>query len=298
MAAPVSPPSIREAGSLPFPDKPAGAVDEDMPFDHIVVVMLENHSFDNLLGALARTRADVSGLTFDGEGKATNSNPGASGTPSEVTSLALANTAQAKHVSQSWRATHEQINGGAMDGFVKSVDSAEPMGYYTPEVLPFAYSVAGTLTLANRWFCSVPGPTYPNRRFLLAGTAFGGTVTGLSTLLDHPPVHGTIFDQLSAHHISWGNYFTDVPMTTVIPSIILKHADHHHLLGKFFHDCETGRLPAVSFVDPAVGALSSIAAAIRSLPSFVKDALRLLGANVQDIPPAETEEDPDDMYYG
>ena len=45
------------------------------------------------------------------------------------------------------------------------------MGYYTPEVLPFAYSLASAFTVGDRWFCSVPGPTYPNRRFLLAGTA-------------------------------------------------------------------------------------------------------------------------------
>jgi hypothetical protein len=42
---------------------------------------------------------------------------------------------------------------------------------------------AGGAPLGNRWFCSVPGPTYPNRHFLLAGTAYGGTVTGLGTLL-------------------------------------------------------------------------------------------------------------------
>ena len=59
-------------------------------------------------------------------------------------------------------------------------------------MLPFAYSLAENFTLANRWFCSVPGPTYPNRRFLLAGTAYGGTVTGPETLLDAPPPHGTI----------------------------------------------------------------------------------------------------------
>jgi phospholipase C len=289
---------IREAGSLPFPDRAVGTVNEQMPFDHIVVVMMENHSFDNLLGALPRTHAEVDGLTFDSAGKATNSNPGGRTTPPEVKAFPLLNTAQAKNLSQSWRATHEQINGGAMDGFVKSVGAQEPMGYYTPEVLPFAHSLASTFTLANRWFCSVPGPTYPNRRFVLAGTAYGGTVTGLGTLLDRPSPHGTIFDHLSDQHISWGNYFTDVPMTAVIPSIILEHADHHHLISRFFHDCQAGSLPAVSFVDPAIGALSSIASAVASLPSIVKDALMLLGANFQDIPPAETEEDPDDMYYG
>ena len=99
---------------------------------------------------------------------------------------------QTKHVTQSWKATHEQINGGAMDGFVRSASGARaPMGYYTPEVLPFAYSLASQFTIGDRWFCSMPGPTYPNRRFLLAGTAFGATVTAFETLLDPPGVRAT-----------------------------------------------------------------------------------------------------------
>jgi phospholipase C len=286
-----APSAAREAGSLPFPDRPIGTTNEQMPFDHIVVVMMENHSFDNLLGALPLTHPGVDGLTFDGAGAATNSNPGAGGTPAEVAAFALTNTAQAMNVTQSWKATHEQINGGAMDGFVRSSNANEPMGYYTPEVLPFAYSLASTFTLANRWFCSVPGPTYPNRRFLMAGTAWGGTVTDLAAVTDPPPPHGTIFDRLSEHHISWTNYFTDVPMTLTIPSIFLKHLDHHHLKSRFLHDCAAGTLPAVSFVDPGIGVLSSIAKAIDVLPEFVKHMLRAIG-------PAQTQEDPDDMYYG
>jgi phospholipase C len=292
------PSPTREAGSLPFPDKPIGTVNDDMPFDHVVVVMMENHSFDNLLGDLGRTNPAVDGLTFDSAGKATNSNPGGVRTPSEVTAYPLSNTAQAKHVSQGWKATHEQINGGAMDGFVRSADSTQPMGYYTPEVLPFAHSLANTFTVANRWFSSVPAPTYPNRRFLMAGTAFGGTVTDPRAILDPPPPHGTIFDHLSDRHISWANYFTDIPMTAVIPSIILKHLGHHHLIDRFLHDCQAGSLPAVSFVDPALGVFSPIASAVASLPSFVKDALKLLGADFQKLPRGETEEDPQDMYYG
>ena len=295
MEPPAAPPNTREAGSLPFPDKAVGTVNEEMPFDHIVVVMMENHSFDNLLGALPLTNPRVQGLTFDSAGKATNSNPGGAHKPPEVTAFPLADTAQPTNLSQSWKATHEQINGGAMDGFVKSVDAVEPMGYYTPEVLPFACSLAGTFTVANRWFSSMPGPTYPNRRFLLAGTAYGGTITGPQTLLDPPPPNGTIFDHLSAQHISWGNYFTELPMTAVIPHIVLKHLDHHHLISKFFHDCEAGSLPAVSFVDPALGQLRKMA---ESLPSIVKDALKLLGADIKALPPGQTEEDPADMYYG
>jgi len=293
MTAPTPvPPSPREAGSLPLPDKPVGTVNEEMPFDHIVVVMMENHSFDNLLGALPQKHPGVDGLTFNGAGQATNSNPAGPSNPSPVNAFPLPNTAQAKHLSQSWKATHEQINGGAMDGFVKSVDNQEPMGYYPPEVLPFAHSLASTFTLANRWFCSVPGPTYPNRRFLLAGTAFGGTTSDPATVLDTAPSNGTIFDRLSDNDISWGNYFTDIPMTSVILSNFLKHLTHHHLIEKFFRDCEAGSLPAVSFVDPGMGKLSSITSSIAGLPSSVKKILKMLG------PPPETEEDPDEMFYG
>jgi phospholipase C len=298
MSTGVIPPPARGAGSLPFPQIPAGTPNNQMPFDHLIVVMMENHSFDNLLGALSATRPEVDGLTFNTSGQAQNSNPGVNHMPAKVHSFPVPNTAQAKNVTQSWKATHEQIDGGAMDGFVRSSGAIEPMGYYTPEVLPFAYSLAETFALANRWFCSVPGPTYPNRRFLLAGTAFGGTTTGVSTLFDRPPPHGTIFDVMSSHHINWCDYFTDVPMTAVIPSIVAKHADHHAHIDKFFHDCQAGTLPAVSFVDPGVGAVSSIASTLASLPSPVKAILGVLGANFSDPTPGETEEDPQNMFFG
>jgi phospholipase C len=292
MATSLSP---REAGSLPFPDRPVGEPDTQMPFDHVVVVMMENHSFDNLLGALPLAHAGVDGLTFDSAGNPTNANPTTSGT--NIRSFALQSTEQKTFITQSWKAAHGQINGGAMDGFVRTAgDKNEPMGYYSAEVLPFAYSLASTFTVANRWFCSVPAPTYPNRRFLLAATAFGATVTNpLGAFAASPPPHGTIFDQLSDRHVSWGSYFTDVPMTAVIPSIIFKHLDHHHLISKFFHECEAGSLPAVSFVDPALGKLRSIVA---SLPSLVQEALKLLGVKVDELPQGGTEEDPQDMYYG
>src|SRR5579875_2546289 len=200
---------MRQPGSLPHPDQPAGTVDESMPFDHVVVVMMENHSFDNLLGALSRVgQPEADGLTFGADGTPTNANPGPDG---EVTAFAFPTTAQGPHVSQTWNATHEQIDGGRMDGFVRSVGSTQPMGYYPPEVVPFIHSLAGTFTVANRWFCSAPCQTVPNRRFLLAGTAYGAIATDLTTVLDGSPPNGTIFDHLGAHDISWRNYFTDLP---------------------------------------------------------------------------------------
>jgi phospholipase C len=268
-----------------------------MPFDHLVVVMMENHSLDNLLGALPLTRPDVDGLTFI-NGAATNSNPGGPQTSSVVTAFPLPSTAQGSDVSQTWKTSHEQINGGAMDGFVRTVNAEQPMGYYTPEVLPFAYSLASTFTLANRWFCSMPGPTYPNRRFLLAGTAYGTTITHGDPLVAASPPSGTIFDLLSHHQINWSDYFSDVPMSVVIGRNIVLHADHHHTIDRFFQSCRAGSLPAVSFVDPRIGVASRIGKPIVELPFPFNEFLKGIGADLNHTDPAETEEDPQDMYYG
>ncbi|HEX8714064.1 MAG TPA: alkaline phosphatase family protein, partial [Solirubrobacteraceae bacterium] len=72
--------AVRVPGSLPDPRRPAGTATEALPFDHIVVVMMENHSFDNLLGALPRFgQRKAHGLKFDHAGVALNSNPGPEG---------------------------------------------------------------------------------------------------------------------------------------------------------------------------------------------------------------------------
>src|SRR6202012_1853416 len=109
----------RQPGSLPFPALPAGTVNAAVPFDHLIVVMMENHSFDNLIGALSQTRPEVHGLTLPPAANP-SSNPGAAHMPATIAAFPLTTTAQAKNISQSWKATHEQINGGAMDGFVRS----------------------------------------------------------------------------------------------------------------------------------------------------------------------------------
>jgi phospholipase C len=129
----------------------------------------------------------------------------------------------------------------------------------------------------------------------MAGTAFGGTATNRDELLDafeKPPPNGTIFDRLSHHGISWANYyFTDIPMTLVLPRILAEHPLHHHPRSRFLEDCRAGTLPQVSFVDPGMGPLSSIANSIKELPPLVK-------AMFDRLDPGETQEDPDDMYYG
>jgi phospholipase C len=281
--------TTRAPDSLPNPRRPEGTPDESLPFDHVVVVMMENHSFDNLLGALSRSgQPKAHGLHFDAQGNARNWNPGPSG---KVRAYPFPTTAQAPSVSQSWNATHEQINGGKMDGFISSVDSIQPMGYWTEEVLPFAYSLARTFTLANRWFCSAPCQTYPNRRFLMAGTAYGDIATNSESLQDAPPPNGTIFDRLQANSITWRNYFTDLPQTAIIPSIIEKYPTNLATIAQFYTDCATGLLPSVSFVDPEFGVLSDIGEPLAKLP-----VLEPIGKTLETT--GGDQENPQDMSYG
>jgi phospholipase C len=281
--------ATRGPDSLPRPHHPAGSVDPTMPFDHIVVVMMENHSFDNLLGALSlQGQPAADGLTFV-DGAATDANPdGRGGT---VVAYPLTTTAQGPDVSQTWDDTHAQIHGGAMDGFVTSVGSDQPMSYYAPETLPFAYSFARTFTVANRWFCSAPCQTYPNRRFLMAGTAYGDIATDSASLEDAPPPNGTIFDRLNAYGISWRNYFTDLPQTAIIPSILETNFDKLAPIAQFHADCAAGTLPAVSFVDPEFGVVSDIGSPLAALP-----ILAPIAAGLQTV--GGDQEDPQDMYYG
>ncbi|HEY6793097.1 MAG TPA: alkaline phosphatase family protein [Kineosporiaceae bacterium] len=281
---------LRTPDSLPDPTRPAGTPTAALPFDHLVVVMMENHSFDNILGALPLVgRRAADGLTFDARGRALNTNPGPNG---PVRAFPFPSTAQGNGVSQQWRATHEQVNGGRMDGFVRSAGSTrQAMGYWTPQVLPFIYSLARTFTVADRWFGSAPCQTFPNRRFLLAGTAYGNISSTAASLSDPPPPNGTLFDRLHQHGITWKNYYSDVPQTAVIPSIARKYPGSLARIGQFSTDCASGRLPAVSLVDPQFGVVGDAGGLLQKAPG-----LRRLGGRLAAV--GQSEEIPQDLEHG
>ena len=199
--------SAIQPGERPQPSVPAGT-DLLPQIKHIVVLMMENHSYDNYLGMLS---GRGEGFPLDDDGAPAATNLDAEGSP--VRAHHLATTTQRDDVPcQSWHASQQQWNQGKMDGFVTSAQDVAPdadpavgMGYWSQEDLPFYYGLARAFPLADRWFSSCLGPTFPNRRFLIAGTA-NGLVDDLPFhLLDYPP-NGTIFDMLTRHDISWANY--------------------------------------------------------------------------------------------
>src|SRR3984885_939339 len=159
-------------GDRPDPSRPVGT-DMLPQIKHIIVLMMDNHSFDNYLGTLGRGE----GLPLGEDGTQDAENPDSAGPV--IRAHHPSSTVQASGVPcQSWCASHTQWADGKMNGFVTSTEQAAPegnkaaaMGYWTERDLPFYHALARTFPLADRWFSSCLGPTFPNRRFLLAGTA-------------------------------------------------------------------------------------------------------------------------------
>jgi phospholipase C len=174
----------RGPGSLPFPDRPAGS--DCLPgIDHIVVLLKENHSYDSYFGMLDRG----DGFTLGADGLPRNSNPDQRGQRVRVHHLSLPLN-PSFHLRQTWNDSHRQWDGGAMDGFVTTTDSDDPMGYLDGTDLPWYYGFARTYGIGDRYFSSCLAQTFPNRRFLQAATAVGLVSTAIPSPFAHPPGPG------------------------------------------------------------------------------------------------------------
>jgi phospholipase C len=241
-AATIPPPAHRlPPGSLPNPRLPAGT-DTVPQVEHIVVVMQENHSFDNYFGMLGRG----DGFALDRHGRPINANPDPNG--GYVRAFHESDTCQPGGVSQSWNASHIQLAGGRNDGFVRSYSGVWAMAYFDDQDIPFYYSLGKTFPVCDRYFSSVLAQTYPNRRFLLAGTAFGLISTDTSSITQDPP-NGTIVDRLNTHGISWKSYASNISTMYIIASVPQHNPANITTMAQFFADTAAGTLPAVSYVD-------------------------------------------------
>jgi phospholipase C len=250
--------TLRLPGSRPFPDLPVGT--DTMPgVEHIVVLMMENHSFDNFFGMLGRG----DGFRLNRNGLPTATNPYPNGQLQHA--FRMPTTCQLSGTpSQEWLASHSAYGNGRNDGFVSapisSVDSTivggVAMGYWTGDDLPFTYSLASTFPIGDRWFCSLLGQTDPNRRYLIAGTSAGMTDDGglSEALIPVPAPAGTVFNLLDNHGIGWENYVASYP-TGATPELFLANdlipeALHHTSLDDFFTAAANGALPPFSILDP------------------------------------------------
>ena len=236
---PVLPP-----GTRPFPRVPEGT--DMLPrIEHVVVVQMENHSFDDHFGVLGRG----DGFRIGHDGLPLDANPDTNG--NLIRAFHMPSTCQLhSHPGQNWNASHTAFDGGRNDGFVRA-SGPVAMGYWDGTDLPFYYALARTFPLCDRFFCSVLAQTYPNRRFLMAGTAAGIVSTTTAALTAPPPPNGTIFDRFASHGISWRNYFSDLPSAAIIIETLTKYGKTNFSpIAQFYTDAAAGNLPFFSLVDP------------------------------------------------
>ena len=177
------------AGNTP---RPSISRSPTTPIRHVLVAMQENRSFDHYYGYAPF--AETHGVPADYR------NPDGHGGFVKPHHLARLTSTD---ISHSWVDTHRERHAGAMDGFY-GTDGPNAMGYYTAADLPYYYSLIESSALCVNYYCSVLGPTYPNRLYLAAGTASGLTTNGLFGygVLAYP----CILDLLEDSGVSWKIY--------------------------------------------------------------------------------------------
>jgi phospholipase C len=209
---------------------------------HIVVVTMENRSFDHFLGWMHQADGRQAGLSYpDRNGVLRATHP-------------LAPDYQGcghPDPDHSYQGGRVEYDNGACNGWLRAGQNDDyAIGYYTAADLPFLSKAAPEWTTLARYFAPTMSSTYPNRMYLHAAqTDRIGDTLGISVL-------PTIWDRLLAKGISARYYYNDVPFLALWGPTYLPIA---FSFDDFLQDCASGKLPAVSYVDPRfLGEISGI----------------------------------------
>ena len=229
---------------------------------HLVVLMLENRSFDHMVGWLQSPQYRVDGL--DG----TQFNRDSTGEPVKVTDDANYSGDYDPDVAHDFDNVTEQIFGtkspapGApapMSGFVTSYGqvsgnvpkSHRVMKCFNPKKLPVLSTLAQQYALCTRWFSSVPGPTLPNRAYAHAATSVGHVDMTINWWKESK----TIYELLADNNNTAKIYYTDSTMALTFGGMLAAQ-DRYFVpdFNEFFHDCDHNNLPDYSFLEPRYNA--------------------------------------------
>ncbi|MGA9856593.1 MAG: alkaline phosphatase family protein, partial [Solirubrobacteraceae bacterium] len=211
----------------------------DLPIDTFVVLMMENRSFDHYLGWLPGADGRQAGLQF--------TNP--KGEKFATHRLNFTQSCGFEDPDHSWEGGRTELDGGRMDGFLRSASDVFSIGYYEEADVPFTPHAAKAFTTCDRFFCSLLGPTYPNREYMHAAQSYGmidNTLPTSSGSLGFPDT--TIFASLSAAGVSNRYFYTDLPISALWGTAGLQRSGQ---VQEYYERAAAGTLPALSFIDPA-----------------------------------------------
>jgi phospholipase C len=237
-------------------------IDNMDKIEHVVVLMLENRSFDHILGDLSLSggRGDVDGL----QPGMSNPDPFGGSAPIQAVTTEKFLT----DPTHSFEAVKEQLDfdGKQNQGFVmnyarlfptpakKKKLAPEIMHYQTSKTVPIYYLLAQEYAISDTWFCSVPSETWPNRIFTSAATT-QGRLTNRLHLYDLP----TIFSRLRDKNLEWACYNDQIPNMINIRHLAGEWLRSRHepdsrfrSMKQFEEDCAVGGkgLPQYSFIEP------------------------------------------------
>jgi phospholipase C len=232
------------------------------PIKHIILLALENHSFDQMLGSLKQLYPELEGVTPAAPNKNIDSD-GAVYLQEPTTERQM--PYDPHHEVPCVAEQLANGNGGFVQNFSKKypqsqhADRQYVMGYYPVGFLPGLHALAKEFTVCDHWFSSLPGPTWPNRFMMLTGTAMGRVNmpddgTHKADLAGYfQQTQDTIFDRMTDKAIHWKCYFHDIPQ-----SWALDHQRQPHNAARYFYFSEflkdaLGReedFPQFSLIEP------------------------------------------------
>jgi phospholipase C len=228
---------------------------------HVVVLMLENRSFDSMLGRLYPGDANYRGLTLREYNNHHNTGYGVWNDTEMLPSTA---TIPDPDPGELFTDMNTQLFGSPqrggtpadMSGFAQSYATQPGKGiyapsavmhYFTPDQVPVISALARTFGVCDQWHASAPCQTWPNRFFAHTGTALGCVNNKDFSI---PFTAPSIFGQLQAAGISWRVYFHDMPQSILLKDVWLHAVTHYRLFSQFLADAQSGNLPNYSFIEP------------------------------------------------
>jgi phospholipase C len=263
--------SLAAVGALPgsvqaaMAAAPAAGTLDDV--EHVVIFMQENRSFDHYFGTLKGVRGfgDRSRLRFPNNSDVlsqTSSGPSGGSTvlPWHL-NTATTDAQRVRDLDHGWSGTHTAWNNGLYNNWVPA-KSAYAMGYYQRADIPFQYALAEAFTICDQYFCSVQGPTNPNRLYQWTGTIDPGGKNGGPVTDNSEKGYSwtTYAERLQAAGISWRVYqqqdnYDDNPLAwftnfkkAATGSPLYVNGMQRRTAGAFAADVAAGTLPAVSWI--------------------------------------------------
>jgi phospholipase C len=214
----------------------------DVPLDTIVVLMMENRSFDHYFGWYRKADGRNEGLAY----------PDRNGNP--VATHRLTPDFQGcghPDPDHSWDGGRHQVNGGRMDGFVQGNAAGDgsdefAAGYYLKEDLGFISHAGEAFTLYDRFFCSTLSSTYPNRWYMWAADAGGRRTNQIPPGPEGWPEE-TIFDRAKQENVSATYYNSDLPVSALYG---IRGVADTRPIEQYYADAAAGKLSKIVFIDP------------------------------------------------